>query len=139
MNLASRMSFADENSLPESPVILLVDDDPEILDATSILLETEGYVVRTAREGGEALEQIEGGLTPAIILLDLMMPGMNGFEFYGRLRGLPAPAGRTPVIVISAMRETERRAAELGAEDTLTKPYELSDLLDKIGRRLGRC
>ncbi len=124
----------------EDPIlILIVDDDPDILDATSLLLESEGYAVRTARDGQEALDQLQAGLEPAVILLDLMMPGMNGFEFYGRLRALPSPVGKVPVIVISAMRESERHAAELGAEDTLPKPYELQDLLDKIAQRVRRA
>ncbi len=116
--------------------VLVVDDDLDILEATSLLLETEGYDVATARDGREALERLAEGVRPAVILLDLMMPGMNGFEFYERLRRLPGPEAHSPVIVISAAREAGRHAEELGADDVLAKPYELQDLLEKIARQL---
>ncbi|MHB1845176.1 MAG: response regulator [Deltaproteobacteria bacterium] len=121
----------------ELRTVLVVDDDQDILEATELLLQSEGYRVLTARDGREALERLAQGPRPAVILLDLMMPGMNGFEFYERLRRLGGPEARLPVIVISATREAGRHARELGAEDCLAKPYELQDLLDKIARQLN--
>ncbi len=121
----------------QPPSILVVDDDPDILEATTLLLESEGYGVVTAREGQEALEKLASGLRPALILLDLMMPGMNGFDFYGRLRQLPGPEARLPVIVVSATREAQRHAVAMGANDCLPKPYELQALLDKIAALLS--
>ena len=125
----------DVPSEPTQGPVLVVDDDQDILEATSLLLETEGYRVATARDGQEALDRIAGGLCPSVILLDLMMPGMNGFDFYAELRRLEGPAAHAPVIVISATRELGRHAAELGAEDFIAKPYDLQLLLDKIARR----
>jgi two-component system, chemotaxis family, chemotaxis protein CheY len=120
----------------DPPAVLVVDDDPDILEATTLLLESEGYRVETARDGREALDKLAGGATPAVILLDLMMPGMNGFDFYGRLRQLPGPQANLPVIVVSATREAQRHARDLGANGCLPKPYELQDLLDEIAALL---
>jgi two-component system, chemotaxis family, chemotaxis protein CheY len=109
--------------------VLVVDDDPDILDALSEILEVEGYEVQRARNGREALERLEQML-PDVVLLDLMMPVMDGWEFARNL----SPAARPPIIVLSADRNVSTRAREIGALEWLAKPFELSDLLAAVRR-----
>lgn len=109
--------------------VLVVDDDPDILDALSEILEAEGYDVQRARNGREALQRLEQGL-PALVLLDLMMPVMDGWEFARSLD----PGARPPIIVLSADRNVSAKAKEIGALGWLAKPFELSDLLAAVRR-----
>jgi len=107
--------------------VLVVDDDPDILDALSEILEAEGYDVQRARNGREALQRLEQGL-PDLVLLDLMMPVMDGWEFARSLD----PGARPPIIVLSADRNVSAKAKEIGALGWLAKPFELSDLLAAV-------
>jgi len=107
--------------------VLVVDDDPDILDALSEILEVEGYDVQRARNGREALQRLEHGL-PDLVLLDLMMPVMDGWEFARSL----APGARPPIIVLSADRNVSAKAKEIGALGWLAKPFELSELLEAV-------
>ncbi|MGZ6132389.1 MAG: response regulator [Myxococcaceae bacterium] len=109
--------------------VLVVDDDPDILDALSEILEVEGYEVQRARNGREALQRLERGL-PDLVLLDLMMPVMDGWEFARSL----SPAARPPIIVLSADRNVSSRAREIGAVEWLAKPFELAQLLAAVRR-----
>ena len=111
--------------------ILVVDDDPDILDALSEILEVEGYQVHRARNGREALQRMdEGTSAPDLILLDLMMPVMDGWEF-ARMLG---PHRRAPIVVLSADRNVGPKAQEIGAIGWLAKPFELGDLLSLVRR-----
>jgi two-component system chemotaxis response regulator CheY len=116
-------------------VVLVVDDDPDILEALSEILEAEGFEIRRARNGKEALERLEPE-PPHLILLDLMMPVMDGWEFAQRMRQRPPAIARIPVIVLSADRNVGSKAAELGAVGHLAKPFELNDLLDMVRKSL---
>jgi len=107
--------------------VLVVDDDPDILDALSEILEVEGYHVQRARNGREALQRLELGL-PDLVLLDLMMPVMDGWEFARSLD----PGARPPIIVLSADRNVSAKAKEIGALGWLAKPFELSELLAAV-------
>ena len=107
--------------------VLVVDDDPDILDALSEILEVEGYEVQRARNGREALQRIEQDM-PDLVLLDLMMPVMDGWEFARSL----APGARPPIIVLSADRNVSAKAREIGALGWLAKPFELSELLAAV-------
>ena len=107
--------------------VLVVDDDPDILDALSEILEVEGYRVQRARNGREALQRLEQGL-PDLVLLDLMMPVMDGWEFARSLD----PGARPPIIVLSADRNVSAKAKEIGALGWLAKPFELSELLAAV-------
>ena len=107
--------------------VLVVDDDPDILDALSEILEVEGYRVQRARNGREALQRLELGL-PDLVLLDLMMPVMDGWEFARSLD----PGARPPIIVLSADRNVSAKAKEIGALGWLAKPFELSELLAAV-------
>ena len=107
--------------------VLVVDDDPDILDALSEILEVEGYHVQRARNGREALQRLEQEL-PDLVLLDLMMPVMDGWEFARSLD----PGARPPIIVLSADRNVSAKAKEIGALGWLGKPFELSELLAAV-------
>jgi CheY-like chemotaxis protein len=113
------------------PLILVVDDDPDILDALSEILEAEGYEVDRARHGQEALARIDQR-RPDLILLDLMMPVMDGWEFAHALRRRPDGASY-PVVVLSADRQAGAKARVVGARGFLAKPFELNELLRVVG------
>lgn len=120
-----------------SHVVLVVDDDPDILEALSEILEAEGFEIRRARNGKEALERLEPD-PPQLILLDLMMPVMDGWEFAQRMRQRPSVAG-IPLIVLSADRNVGSKATDIGAVGHLAKPFELNDLLDMVRRSLSQA
>jgi two-component system chemotaxis response regulator CheY len=117
-----------------APVVLVVDDDPDILEALSEILEVEGFEIRRAKNGQEALDKL-GPPPPQLILLDLMMPVMDGFEFAQRLRERGERG--VPVIVLSADRNVGTKAREIGAVGHLAKPFELNELLDMVRATLG--
>jgi two-component system, chemotaxis family, chemotaxis protein CheY len=117
--------------------VLVVDDDPDILEALSEILEAEGFEIRRARNGKEALERLEPE-PPQLILLDLMMPVMDGWEFAQRMRQKPSVAN-IPLIVLSADRNVGSKATDIGAVGHLAKPFELNDLLDMVRRSLGQA
>jgi CheY-like chemotaxis protein len=119
----------------DSHVVLVVDDDPDILEALSEILEAEGFEIRRARNGKEALDRLEPD-PPKLILLDLMMPVMDGWEFAQRMRQRPSVA-HIPIIVLSADRNVGLKATDIGATGHLAKPFELSDLLDMVRRALA--
>jgi two-component system, chemotaxis family, chemotaxis protein CheY len=122
---------------PGAHVVLVVDDDPDILEALSEILEAEGFEIRRARNGKEALERLEPE-PPQLILLDLMMPVMDGWEFAQRMRQKPQVA-KIPIIVLSADRNVGSKATDIGAVGHLAKPFELNDLLDMVRRALGQA
>jgi len=109
--------------------ILVVEDDPEILGALSGLLEEEGYDVQSTADAREALERLRSGPTPELIILDLMMPGMDGWEFRTIQRADPHLAS-IPVVAISA--DTSSKAAAIDATSFLRKPFRFADLLSTV-------
>ena len=112
-----------------APLVLVVDDDADILDAICDILQGEGYRVARARHGIEALEQIDQEL-PAMILLDLMMPVMDGLAFAQALR--TRPQGRkVPIVVISADGNPQKAAA-VGARGFLAKPFDIDAMLSQV-------
>lgn len=121
--------------LSSPPCILVVEDDFDIRDTLAQILEAEGYVVRGAANGHEALELLrrDRGDLPALILLDLMMPVMNGWQF--RAEQLQDPELATiPVVVISADASVHQKAASIDAASFLKKPVQLETLLDTVFR-----
>ncbi len=116
-------------------MILVVDDDPDILEALSEILEAEGFEIRRARNGKEALERLEPD-PPQLILLDLMMPVMDGWEFAQRLRQR-GTLSNIPIIVLSADRNVGSKAQDIGAVGYLAKPFELNELLEMVHRALN--
>lgn len=114
-----------------SEPILVVDDDEIILQSIDAILRDENYSVVVAANGKDALEQAR--LTPpALILLDMKMPIMDGWTFATRYRQEPPP--HAPIVVMTAARDTKARAAEIGADDFLIKPFNLEDLLAVVQR-----
>jgi two-component system, chemotaxis family, chemotaxis protein CheY len=119
-----------------APLLLVVEDDPDIREALSVVLRDAGYGIRAAVDGFDAIEALRRGPRPSAILLDLMMPGMNGYEFREEQRADPAIAD-IPVIVITATRWTERAAAQLGAVACVPKPAQVEDLIAAVARVAG--
>ena len=114
--------------------VLVVDDDGGIRGVLREILQDEGHRVESAGNGLEALQKLEDTATrPCVILLDLMMPVMNGWEFMSRRRELDG-VSKIPVVVISADANVRANATSLGAEDYLEKPIDLDRLLTTVDR-----
>lgn len=122
----------------EPAQILVVEDERDIAALVGYHLTKEGYRVRTASSGPEALEELLGS-RPDLIVLDLMLPGLSGFDLLGEVRSRPEIAD-TPVIVLTARRdEIDRiKGLELGADDYVTKPFSPQELILRIGAVLRR-
>jgi CheY-like chemotaxis protein len=116
--------------------ILLVEDEPDLRKDLAFLLADEGYRVRTAADGAEALALLEGGARPAVILLDLMMPVMDGWETRARLRTTPA-LSNIPVVILSGVANDEAEIAALAVAAYVTKPMSVSRLCEIIDRALA--
>jgi|SRR6186713_21796 len=114
--------------------ILIVDDDKEVRVALAELLEGEGYEVAGAHNGHEALKLMRGGLHPAVILLDLMMPEMDGWDFRSEQQRDPAFA-HVPVVIVSASGFSQQSIhTQFRPAAFVPKPLEHKRLLDVIGR-----
>jgi CheY-like chemotaxis protein len=109
--------------------ILVVDDDPDVRDAITSVLGDEGYQVTSAGSGREALEQLRRQTRPSLILLDMVMPDMDGWRFRMELKKLPELAG-IPVVILSAHGNVRDAALALGASDYLRKPLQVDSLLE---------
>lgn len=118
------------------PSILVVEDDVDVREALVAFLEGAGYDVLEAGHGGEALQRLRAHDGVGLILLDLMMPVMNGWEFRAAQTTDPRLAA-IPVVIITADHSAARKAADVGAAGCLLKPVELPDLLDYVGRFCG--
>ncbi len=119
--------------------ILLVDDVPGNLDVLFELLQTHRHTVRTAINGALALRTIAAA-PPDLILLDVMMPDMDGFEVCRRLKANPDTAG-IPIIFITALNELEYKITglRLGAADYVTKPFQAEEVLARVKTQLTVC
>ena len=113
--------------------ILIAEDQDEILELMVDGLTAECHEVITAKDGEEAWEKIQKE-NPDIILLDLMMPKMNGFEVLTKLRNNLSPTKRQPVIIISALNELQhiKKSFSLEADHYITKPWEMEDIIKGI-------
>ena len=116
--------------------VLVVEDDPDLLAALAGALEEEGFGVTRARHGLDALGQLRSGCHPCVILLDLMMPIMNGWQFRHEQRQ-DRDLARIPVVVVSAKTDSAQHAAWLEADAYLEKPLSLGRLLEIVNRFCG--
>jgi DNA-binding response OmpR family regulator/signal transduction histidine kinase len=118
--------------------VLLVDDDPGIRMICRDVLEAHGYLAREAEDGQKALSEARR-FRPDLVLVDVMMPGMDGFDLAQRLRG-DRDTSLTPIIFLSARGQTadKVRAFKLGAEDYLVKPFDAAELVARVERALAR-
>jgi CheY-like chemotaxis protein len=119
-------------SRPKLKSVFIVDDDPDICEILQDLLESYGYRVATAANGADALDKLRAGEEPCLILLDLMMPVMDGIEFRDEQLRDPALAA-IPVVIVSAGGDVAAKAAAAGVEG-LTKPVDIDVLLATIRR-----
>ena len=120
-----------EFPLVSDRLLLIVEDDQDIRSALGETLEEEGYQVRTAADGAEGLELLEA-LRPDLVILDLFMPGMDGFGFLQAARARSARA-EVPIVVLSAGdRSTAGTALHAGATRFLAKPVKLDKLLEVV-------
>jgi CheY-like chemotaxis protein len=118
--------------MPE-PRILVVDDDGAIRRLLTMMLEDEGYQVVAAETGEQALAAIERD-APALILLDVLLPGIDGWEVLRRLR--PDSSGLPPIILLTAGTVPPDRQSEFSGFEIVTKPFDADDLMERIGRHL---
>lgn len=116
--------------------MLVVDDEPMVRETLGQVLTDEGYVVDLAVDGESALERVHAA-RPDAILLDLMMPGMNGRQFLQALRDDPAYE-RVPVLIMTAVHGLEVNLATLGASEVVEKPFNVDELLNKVALAVYR-
>jgi CheY-like chemotaxis protein len=113
--------------------VLIVEDDPDLLGALASFLQSEGYNVECARHGLEALGRLRAGSRPAVILLDLMMPIMTGWEFRDAQRQ-DSELCHIPVVVVSGTNDSARHAAFLEADGYVQKPIPVETLIATLNR-----
>jgi len=120
------------------PTILVVDDDPVILDLLTVNFELEGYTVLRGCDGAEALA-VTREQRPDTVVCDIMMPKRSGLEVVAELKADPATAG-IPVVLVSAkaLASDVRAGRDAGADDYVTKPFDPDDLLARVDRLVGR-
>jgi CheY-like chemotaxis protein len=132
---AARSGMSSVGQADTRPHILVVEDEPDIVDSLRDALEDDGYEVRAAVDVPQAFASLRRS-TPHLILLDLMLPGMSGEEFLNIYRELPGP--HVPVIVLTAAGHgAQQRAETLGADVVLAKPYGVQALLDVIAQHVS--
>ena len=113
------------------PPVLVVDDEAAIRGVVVAALAEEGYAVAEAADGAAALASVRAA-PPCLILLDLRMPGMNGWEFARRYRARPGP--RAPLVCVTAAVDAAAWGAQVGAVAALGKPFDLDELLALVAR-----
>lgn len=118
------------------PTILVVEDDDAARAGLANLLQPEGYDVVAEPDGTSALNRITKGLTPALILLDMIVPGLDGWQFLG-LRHTDRELAAIPVVIMTGLGvASEEWAASLGASQLLRKPIDVDSLLDAVRRHV---
>ncbi len=114
--------------------VLVVDDDPDMRAVIVLTLEASGYATRVAQNGRQALEAVAARM-PDLVLLDMLMPVMDGWQC---ARELHARYGRAvPIVVITAAEHARARAQEVAADDVLSKPFDIDDLLRVVANQVS--
>ena len=117
--------------------VLIVDDEPNIVLSLEFLMNKEGYEVRSAANGEEAMAKIAVKI-PDLILLDVMMPRKDGYEMCQELRANPAWQGIKIIMLTAKGRDVEReKGLALGADDYITKPFATREVVEKVKSLLG--
>lgn len=116
--------------------ILIVDDEKEIVDLIDLYLRNKGYFIFKAYEGNEAMN-ILNSKKINLVILDLMMPGIDGYKLIKKIRGI----SNIPIIIISAKCENHDKVIglDIGADDYITKPFDLLELIARVNAQLRRC
>jgi len=135
--------MAQEGNMPHK--ILIVDDDPDILDALSMILESKGYQVVTAQDGIEGLASLKAE-KPDVLILDLLMPKMDGFAVCKELQDPRWSKYKdVPILILTSVREEASRrryeletGLELDVDDYVEKPISPDVLLDRIGKLINK-
>ena len=118
--------------------VLIVDDEPNILLSLQFLMKKNGYEVRTAKDGEEALGEISRA-APDLVLLDVMMPKIDGFSMCERIRANPAWHDMRIIMLTARGRDVEReKGLALGADDYITKPFSTKDAIARVEAVLAR-
>ena len=118
-------------------VVLVIDDEPDVQRLTQTLLALNGYHVVVARHGKEGIELLQHHC-PDLVVLDLNMPVMDGWQFRAEQRHLPPRLAAVPVVLLSGDDDVPDHAAALQVDVVLRKPFEAEKLLDAVRRALGR-
>ncbi len=119
--------------------IAYIEDDPDMIDLVSIILQKHGYRVAGLTESREIISHLED-IKPELILLDLMMPHVDGIEVYNEIKKNESMGG-IPVVIISAMKravEEIEREGRIKVEGCLVKPFTIGDLLETVNRVIGK-
>ena len=128
------MPVGEGRAKPNGVRVLVVDDDADSREAISLLLEQHGYTAARADNGKAALEHLKAGFDPDLVLTDLLMPVMSGWELYAAMKGRLAWAS-IPIVVLAGMNPEQR--GQLSVEDAFEKPTTLPVLLKRIAELCG--
>lgn len=119
------------------PLILVVDDDPYILMSLEFLMKKAGYEVMIARNGAEALELIESR-KPALVLLDIMMPDVDGYAICSHIKSTPELTSTEVIFVSAKTRDADvQKGLSLGAARYISKPFSTRELMAQVNEVLG--
>lgn len=130
----------DPRSDQDTVTILLAEDDPDIGDLVRQVFEAEGYQVELARDGAEALE-LFARCGPDLVILDVMMPRLTGFEVLSRMREAEEEGRQVPVLMLTARTSQDDvvKGFELGVSDYVTKPFMIGELRARVRALLARA
>jgi len=125
-------------AMSKTPSVLIADDEPNILLSLQFLMKKTGYEVRTAKDGEEALAEIVRA-APDLVLLDVMMPKIDGFSICERIRANPEWNDVRIIMLTARGRDVEReKGLALGADDYITKPFSTKDAIARVEAVLAR-
>ena len=124
--------------MSKPPSVLIVDDEPNIVLSLQFLMKKTGFEVRTAKDGEEAMAEIARA-TPDLVLLDVMMPKIDGFSICKQIRANPEWKDMRIIMLTARGRDVEReKGLALGADDYITKPFSTKDAIARVEAVLGR-